>query len=149
MRPEGSPFPIPAVSLHHVGIAVTNVSAAAEAYVRRYGYSVRTPVIHDPVQTAYVQFLHLAGAPTYLELVMPDGPQSKLQKAIREGGGLNHLCYAVQDIDSACRRLRGEGMLLFCPPVPAAAFNGRPIAWLVGADKLLVELVERGRFDEL
>ena len=46
-------------ALHHVGIAVAEIGPATEVYVRRFGYTVESPVIHNPAQTAYVQFLRL------------------------------------------------------------------------------------------
>jgi hypothetical protein len=39
--------------------------------------------------------------------------------------------------------------MIIAAPVPAVAFNGRRIAWLIGRDKLLTELVERGADAEL
>jgi methylmalonyl-CoA/ethylmalonyl-CoA epimerase len=56
-------------------------------------------VLHDRLQTAFVQFLKLAGDRTYLELVAPDGHESKLMNAAKRGG-LNHLCYAAGPLDS-------------------------------------------------
>ena len=38
------------------------------------------------MQTAYVQFLALAGESMFLELVAPDGPGSKLAHALARGG---------------------------------------------------------------
>ncbi|HET9372552.1 MAG TPA: VOC family protein [Vicinamibacterales bacterium] len=131
--------------LHHVGMVVADIPASAEKYQQRFGYEARTPVIHDAVQTAYVQFLALAGESMFLELVAPDGPGSKLANALAKGGGLNHLCYRVSDIDAACKALRARGMLLLQAPVAAAAFPGRRIAWLMGDDRTPVELVEEGR----
>jgi len=139
----GAGSPLMALDLHHVGILVADIGSASEAYVRRFGYSIRTSVIHDPTQTAFVQFLALPGSTVLVELVAPDRPDSKLSGALRKGGGLNHMCYAVEDIDDACRHLRAEAMLLIQPPVPAAAFPGRRIAWLIGRDRIPVELVER------
>jgi methylmalonyl-CoA/ethylmalonyl-CoA epimerase len=40
-------------------------------------------------------------------------------------------------------------MLLLQRPVPAAAFPGRRIAWLMGDDRLPVELVEEGADGDL
>jgi methylmalonyl-CoA/ethylmalonyl-CoA epimerase len=141
---------LPEMSLHHVGIAVKDIHASADIYVRRYGYTPRTAVIHDPTQTAYVQFFQLAGDSCYLELVAPDGAESKLQNVIkRGGGGLHHLCYSVSDIAGDCARLRSSGMLLISAPIGAAAFHPRRIAWLMGRDRLLIELVERGGPGEL
>ena len=53
-----------------------------------------------------------------IELVTPDGPNSKLANALKKGGGLNHLCYLSPAIDDECRRLRESGM-------SAAAIAGR------------------------
>jgi methylmalonyl-CoA/ethylmalonyl-CoA epimerase len=128
--------------LHHVGIAVADVREAAATYISRFGYELKTEVIHDPCQTAYVQFLQLPGDNVYVELVAPDRPDSKLSEAVKRGGGLNHLCYTVEDIDDACRELRASGLLLIQAPVAAVAFAGRRIAWLVGPDRIPTELVE-------
>ena len=132
------------VKLHHIGILVKDIAAAACAYAKRFRYEVRSPVIHDPVQTAYVQFLALPGDSSFVEFVSPDGPDSKLSNALRKGGGLNHICYSTETIDSTCEELGAEGMHLIQAPVPAVAFPGRRIAWLMGRDGVLTELVERG-----
>ena len=121
-----------------------DIAQATEHYVRRLGFEVRGPIIHDPVQTAYVRFLSQPGDSVFLELVSPDGPDSKLWNALKRGEGLNHLCYAVDDIESACRELRSPGMYLLQAPVSAAAFPGRKLAWLIGRDRIPIELVERG-----
>jgi methylmalonyl-CoA/ethylmalonyl-CoA epimerase len=63
--------------------------------------------------------------------------------AIEKGGGLNHLCYSTGDIEAACRSLRQADMVIVHEPTPAVAFGGRRIAWLVGQDRVLTELVER------
>jgi methylmalonyl-CoA/ethylmalonyl-CoA epimerase len=137
------------LNLHHVGIVVADIERATEDYVRRLGCNVRTAVIHDPNQTAYVRFLSQPGDPVFLELVAPDSATSKLSNALKKGGGLNHLCYAVTDIEAACQELRGRGLFLLQPPVEAVAFPGRRIAWLIGRDRIPLELVERGQPGEL
>ena len=132
------------LTLHHVGYVVAEIEPATEIYVKRYGYEIVTPILHDPVQTAYVQFLRLAGDSAYLEFVAPDSPGSKLARAASKGSVLNHLCYAVDDIEAATRHLRESEMQIITEPVVAAAFAGRRISWLIGMDLLPVELVERG-----
>lgn len=130
--------------LHHVGIVTRNIEEAAASYVKSIGYERATEIIHDPVQTAYVQFLRLPGQAVYLELVSPDGPKSKLTRAAEKGGGLNHLCYSTMDIETECDRMRTSGFLLISRPTSAVAFGGRRIAWLMGKEGALFELVERG-----
>lgn len=131
-------------ALHHIGILVRDIERSAQSYEDRFGYAVHSDVIHDPVQTAYVQFLRGEGAGPLVELVAPDGPESKLSNAIKKGEGLNHLCYFSEAIEDDCRKLRGKGMLVLQLPVPAKAFGGRRIAWLMGSDGLPIELVEPG-----
>jgi methylmalonyl-CoA/ethylmalonyl-CoA epimerase len=131
-------------TLHHVGILVPDIALAAGQYVAKFGYHVCGPIVHDPVQTARVQFLALTDSIPYVELVTPDGPDSKLSNALKKGGGLNHLCYVSPAIDDDCRRLREAGMLLLQAPVAAQAFPGRRIAWLMGHDGIPLELLDPG-----
>lgn len=134
----------PALRLHHVGILVREIEPAAARYVRRMGCGVRTAILHDPAQTADVQFLALPDGLTLLELVAPDGPDSRLARAAAQGGGLHHLCYATPDLGGTVRDWRAHGFFLVREPVPAVAFGGRRIAWLMSADHVLIELVEQG-----
>ena len=133
----------PQLSLHHVGVAVDNIDHHRGTYTA-IGYVERTGIIHDPVQTAYVQFLALPGADHFVELVAPDGPESKLARAVKKNQPLNHLCYRVADIADACQSLENLGWHLISHPTPAVAFEGRRIAWLATPAMLLVELVEKG-----
>ena len=129
--------------LHHVGQAVKDIQAAAELYRLRFAYEFASAIIHDPCQTARVQFLRLAGDTVYLELVAPDGPASKLAGVTSRGGGLNHLCYTSGPLEAAIDALEANGMKLISDPRPAVAFGGRRICWLLGSDPLPFELVER------
>jgi methylmalonyl-CoA/ethylmalonyl-CoA epimerase len=94
------------LSLHHIGVVVQDISKTAGSFIARFGYEVKSAVIHDPTQTAYVQFLQLPGDSVYLELVSPDRSDSKLTNALNKGGGLNHICYSTTDIHGTCRQLR-------------------------------------------
>ena len=131
------------LKLHHVGIAVEKIEKARDRY-ELLGYVERTRIIHDPTQTAYVQFFNLPGADHYIELVAPDGPQSKLSNAITRKQPLNHLCFVTPDIAGTCSALDGQGWRLISEPTPAVAFDQRRIAWLASPDMLIVELVEQG-----
>jgi methylmalonyl-CoA/ethylmalonyl-CoA epimerase len=138
-----------ALRLHHVGYATKVIEPLAEVYVQRYGYEESTPVIHDPVQTAFVQFLRLRADQSYLEFVAPDGPDSKLTSAAKRGGGLNHLCYSSGPLEQTIAELEQSGMRLISEPKAAVAFAGRRICWLIGEDPLPIELVERRDDDDL
>ncbi len=126
-----------------MGIVVESIAAQRGLYFAALGYTARTAVIRDPVQTAYVQFFR-RGAEPYLELVSSDGPESKLLRASRKGLPLNHLCYATRGIEATIAHLEHHGSLVFQSPVPAVAFDGRLIAGLMGPDGPATELVEDG-----
>jgi methylmalonyl-CoA/ethylmalonyl-CoA epimerase len=130
--------------LHHVGIAVGDIARATEDHRDRLGCELVGGLFHDTTQTAFIQFLRFPGDTSLIELVAPDGPESKLSKAAQKGGGINHLCYSTDDIDAACRELVDRGMFLIHEPTPAIAFGNLRIAWLLGSDRILTELVERG-----
>lgn len=135
--------------LHHIGILVKDIPKRAALYSRRFGYQVCSDIILDSTQTAYVQFLKLPGDSVYLELVSPDGPTSKLANALTKGEGFNHICYSTDTIEADYARLGSEGLHPVSSPVEASAFSGRRVAWLMGADRVLIELVERGAAGEL
>jgi len=131
------------LKLHHVGIVVTQIDESRALY-EFLGYQPRTPIIHDPIQTAYVQFLRLADADHYIELVAPDGPNSLLSSAAAKRLPLNHLCYATPDILQTCNSLEADRWRLVSEPILSVAFAPRKIAWLINPTRLLIELVEQG-----
>ena len=129
--------------LHHVGYATKLIGPVAEQYRLRFGYEICSDVIHDPFETALVQFLRLPGDLVYLELFAPDGPESKLVSAARRGGNLNHLCYTVGQLEETISSLEKNGMRLISEPKIAMAFARRRICWLIGDDGVRIELIER------
>jgi methylmalonyl-CoA/ethylmalonyl-CoA epimerase len=134
----------PDLQLHHIGLVVRRVEEFRAFYVDVLHYRERTPVIHDPIQTAFVQFFSIPGAGHYLELVAPDGESSKLREASRKRNVLNHLCYSCGNIAPMVSFMKESGCFVIQNPVPAVAFDGRFIAWLMTPDGLLIEVLERG-----
>jgi methylmalonyl-CoA/ethylmalonyl-CoA epimerase len=130
--------------LHHIGIVVRSIDESRSFYVDVLRYRERTPIIHDPIQTAFVQFFSIPGSDHYVELVAPDGNTSKLREASRKGIPLNHICYSCKNIANTVTFLKESGCFVIQNPVPAVAFDGRCIAWLMTPDGLLIEIVERG-----
>jgi methylmalonyl-CoA/ethylmalonyl-CoA epimerase len=131
-------------ALHHVGVLVSDLGQATAFQIESFGYVKASDVIHDPTQNVFAQFLRLPGSPSFLELITPDGPESKVANALRKGGGLHHVCYATVAIGEACEQLRANGAFVIQQPVMSVAFPGRRIAWLMQADRMLIELLEKG-----
>ena len=125
---------VPALNLHHVGYAVSSIEPIAVNYVSRYGYEISTPIIHDPLQTAFVQVPgKLRGDSSYLEFVAPDGPNAaKLTGAVKLGTGIHHLCFMSGPLEITIAHLEQSKMKLISDPKPGVAFAGRRICWLLG-----------------
>lgn len=132
------------LALHHFGVVVDKIELRRDFYIDKLSYREASPIVRDPIQTAFVQFFKTPHADHFLELVAPDGENSKLQNACRKGLPLNHLCYSCSDIGTVLADFRDSGCFVIQEPAPAVAFGGRKIAWLMTRDKLLLELVERG-----
>jgi len=137
------------MQLHHFGVLVEDIENCSLDYVHNFGYEIRSEVIHDPLQAAFVRFLALPSETTYLELVSPDGPQSFLHNALRRDPGFNHICFSTSAIEECLRDMNSKGAMILREPVPAVAFRHRRIAWLMDRNCTLIELVERGSDGEL
>ena len=134
----------PDLRLHHIGLVVPVIEESRAFYVDVLKYRERTPVIHDLLQTAFVQFFSIPGSDHYLELVAPDSETSKLREASRKRKPLNHLCYSCENIVHMVSMLKESGCFVLQNPVPAVAFDERLIAWLMVPGGLEIELVNRG-----
>jgi methylmalonyl-CoA/ethylmalonyl-CoA epimerase len=128
--------------LHHIGILVQNIERSSEHYVRAFGYEVRSPVMHDPQQMALVRFLALPDSNQFIELVAPDSATSHLNAALKRGIGIHHYCLVTGDIEADLAHSREHGALIISEPVPAVAFGGKRIAWIMNRDMVLMEFVE-------
>lgn len=116
------------------------------AFVHSFGGSWDGQIWEDPNQRVKVAFLSIIPGQAQIELVAPAGPNSPVRRFLEQhGGGLHHVCYEVPDLAAEVVAFRARGALLARPPKPAAAFEGRLIAWVLTAEKLLIELLERPR----
>jgi methylmalonyl-CoA/ethylmalonyl-CoA epimerase len=90
-----------------------------------------------------VTFLKGANAAdSLIELVEPAGPESPVSRILERGGGLHHLCYEVDNLESHLGFCKSVGSIIVRTPVPAVAFGGRRIAWVLTRKRLLVEFLE-------
>ena len=130
------------MKLHHIGVAVENLESWGEAYATSLGLVRHTEIVLDPIQKVRLQFWRdeMAGL---VELIEPAGPDSPIWGGLKKGGGLNHLCYEVDDIERRVADAVSGGAILAVSPVPAVAFSGRRIAFLYFRKVGLIEFVER------
>lgn len=129
------------MKLHHVGIVVPNLDSWGVAYASSIGLEPASEIVHDPIQKVRLQFW---GGPSagLLELIEPAAPDSPVWGELKKGGGLNHLCFEVDDLDRQIQDAVTGGAILAVSPVPAVAFSGRRIAFLFFRKVGLIEFLE-------
>ena len=131
---------IGALRLHHVGIVVADVEAAARKYEAlgfRNGERFEVPA------QGIVAIVYRAG-PGYIELIQPTDPEGPIGRFMaKRGEGAHHVAYAVDDIESALARLKAAGVRLI-DEVPRVGLHGWRIAFIhpESCHGVLTELVE-------
>jgi methylmalonyl-CoA/ethylmalonyl-CoA epimerase len=58
---------------------------------------------------------------------------------LKKGGGPNHLCFEVEDMDLALEKARQNGCRVVCEPVEAPAIENRQVAFVFTPDQQIVE----------
>ena len=129
-------------SLHHVGFVVESIERSVPGFVHSMNGIWDGKIVLDPSQRVRVTFLKCFGSGVLIELIEPAEEKSPVRAFLEKGGGLHHLCYEAQDCDAALRIMRERKAMLVKRPKPAAAFGGRRIAWVLTAEKMLIEFLE-------
>lgn len=102
---------IPIGPIDHVGIAVRDLDAAIDRYGRLVGGGVAYREVVQGQDTEVV-FLDLPGA-TSIELIAPLSEASPVTRFLqRQGEGLHHICFLVEDVDRALRQAADAGIPL-------------------------------------
>ncbi len=128
---------------HHIGYAVRSIQKYLDEFLDPLlcPNNISAPII-DPIQRVTVCFVEVSGG-VLLELVEPLGEGSPVKSIIeRTRGGLYHVCYEVDHLNAEIERFRSKKCLPLGPAVPAAAFDGRRIVFVLTPQRDLIELVE-------
>jgi methylmalonyl-CoA/ethylmalonyl-CoA epimerase len=133
-----------AQSLHHLGFVVADIAAGMKGFVHSLAAEWDGRVYEDPHQRVKVAFLSVRPGEPLIELVEPAAEDSPVRRFLTErGGGLHHVCYEVGDLEEQMAAMKERRCMIVRRPKPAVAFDGRRIAWMLTAEKLLVELLEK------
>ena len=127
--------------IDHVGIAVSDLDAAVDWYERMFGAIVahRERIESDGVEEALIKV-----ADSYIQLLTPFTDTSPLAKFMeRNGEGLHHVGYRVDDCASVLESVKGQGARVV-DEHPRTGSRGTTVAFLhpKTAFHTLIELVE-------
>lgn len=128
--------------LNHIAVVVKDVEESIRYYKICFGFSSDGVIYEDLIQRVRISFVKLSDQDLRLELLEPMSGDSPVMNALRKGGGLNHICYEVQNIGQAIQLLLEKGSRLISGPTPAIAFQNRSIAFIYTKQGEVVELLE-------
>jgi methylmalonyl-CoA/ethylmalonyl-CoA epimerase len=127
------------LSFHHVGVACRDLQSEVQR-LAPLGYRQEGSFFVD--ETQGVEGAFLVGGGPRLEILRPLTRDGVLSPWLKSGTKLYHLAYAVGlDMQSELFALRAQGAKQVVAPVPAIAFGGAEICFLMMPNMLLVELI--------
>jgi methylmalonyl-CoA/ethylmalonyl-CoA epimerase len=124
--------------IDHIGIAVRDITAAADMFERAYGLTV---AVQEEIED---QQLIAALVPTgnvRFELMQPTTPDSVIGRYLeRRGEGIHHVCFEVDDIRAEIETLKGRDVQLI---------QGAPREGFVGEVEFIHPRSARGVLTEI
>lgn len=127
--------------IDHIGVAVEDVDVA----IALYRDSFEMELAHrETVESQGVEAVLLDVGDGHVELLAPLGPDTPVGKFMaKNGAGLHHVAYAVDDIDAALERLTAAGLRLI-DPEPRVGIRDSRVAFLHprSTGGVLTEIVE-------
>jgi methylmalonyl-CoA epimerase len=113
--------------IDHIGIAVNDLDAA----VQLYGGSFDMAEQHrETVEEQGVEAILLEVGEGHIELIRPLSDDTGVAKFIaRNGEGMHHVAYQVDDIDAALEQVREAGLRLI-DETPRTGIRGSRVAFL-------------------
>jgi methylmalonyl-CoA/ethylmalonyl-CoA epimerase len=96
--------------IDHIGVAVEEIDAA----IALYRDSFEMELAHrETVESQGVEAVLLDVGDGHVELLAPLGPDTPVGKFMaKNGAGLHHVAYAVDDIDATLEKLSAAGLRL-------------------------------------
>ena len=135
--------------INHIAIAVPDLAAAARQWKTMLGATVSAPqtVIEHGVRIVFV-----TSPNGNVELIEPFGEASPIAGflARNENGGMHHICYEVDDIESASQSLQAAGARVLGDGKAKTGAHGNPVLFLHPKDfnGTLIELEQVADTDE-
>ncbi|HVD86155.1 MAG TPA: methylmalonyl-CoA epimerase [Solirubrobacterales bacterium] len=127
--------------IDHIGVAVEDVDAS----IALYEGSFEMELAHrETVESQGVEAVLLDVGDGHVELLAPLGPETPVGRFMaKNGAGLHHVAYAVDDIDTTLERIAAAGIRLI-DSEPRVGIRGSRVAFLHprSTGGVLTEIVE-------
>lgn len=127
--------------IDHIGVAVEDLDAALDLYEKSFEMELAH---RETVDSQGVEAVLLDVGDGHVELMRPLGPETPVGKFLaRNGPGLHHVAYAVEDIDATLESLAAAGLELIDEKA-RTGIRGSRVAFLHprSTGRVLTEIVE-------
>ena len=129
--------------LNHIAIATPSLDDATKTYKDMLGVKISDPVdqIDHGVKVVFIELPN-----TKIELLEPLGENSPIENFLDKNkkGGVHHICFEVEDMDSAVMNLKRDGATILGDGNAKIGAHGKPVIFLHPKDfnGALIELEE-------
>jgi len=115
--------------INHIAIAVPDVTAAARQWETMLGATVSAP---QTLPEHGVRIVFVTAPNGKVELMEPFGEASPIAGILarNENGGMHHICYEVDDIESASQTLQAAGARVLGDGTAKIGAHGNPVLFL-------------------
>ncbi|MCD6434778.1 MAG: methylmalonyl-CoA epimerase [Clostridiales bacterium] len=130
------------LKVDHIGIAVKNLDETLKFYTEVLGLEVQGTEVVDE-QKVKVAFLPVGDSEIeLLESTDPEGPIARFIE--KNGEGLQHIAFKVDDVEEAIEYMKAKGMRMI-DEQPRYGAGGAKIAFVhpKSSNRVLVELTQR------
>jgi len=127
--------------IDHIGVAVEDIDGAIELYEGSFEMKLAH---RETVESQGVEAVLLDVGDGHVELLAPLGPDTPVGKYMaKNGSGLHHVAYAVDDIDATLEKLAAAGLQLI-DSEPRVGIRDSRVAFLHprSTGGVLTEIVE-------
>jgi methylmalonyl-CoA/ethylmalonyl-CoA epimerase len=128
------------LAFHHLGRACRDLDVEEQTWTR-LGYRRERADFEDPRQQIRGRFL--VGPGPRLELLVGTPGSTVLDPWLARGIKIYHQAFEVPYIRDSIAALRATGARVVVEPVPAIAFDGREISFLLLPNGLLIEVIQQ------
>ncbi len=126
-------------TFHHIGYATNSIERERSLF-ELFGYRLEDEPFIDPVQGVAGCFL--TGPGPRIELLENMPGETTLTPWLDAGIKIYHFAYSVSDIEAAIDWARGKRGKVTVRPVPAVAFEGRHICFVMFPNGLMIEFIQ-------
>ncbi|MGA7395902.1 MAG: methylmalonyl-CoA epimerase [Solirubrobacterales bacterium] len=127
--------------IDHIGVAVEDLDAAIKLYERSFEMEL---VHRETVESQGVEAVLLDVGEGHVELLAPLGPDTPVGKFIAKNGpGIHHVAYSVEDIDAALVQAEANGIRMIDKEARTGIRGSRvAFAHPAATGSVLTEIVE-------